>query len=154
MTVTNKNAATSSNYKLVIPDYEEVDFFVQRTMLPGFRQNAVVGNYINNPLRVPGDTVEYDPLSMDIIVSEDYKNIIALMDWMIANKDKNGQWSRCKDIKLHMMTRNKTSGLVATFYNAFPTEVGAMNMDSTLNDEDVLISSILFEYSHYRIEKS
>lgn len=150
----NVNPAISSTYKLVIPEYEEVTFMVQRTMLPGMRQQAVQGHYINNPTRVPGDTVHYDPLSVDIIVDEELQNIISLQNWLIANKEKNDPWSRCKDIKLHILTRNLTSNKVVTFYKAFPTEIQSVNLDSTLSESEVLVCNVMFEYQYYRIENA
>lgn len=149
----NYNPIISSNFKLIIPGLEEVNYFIQRCPLPGMNQSAVNSYIANNPVKSPGETIHYNPLSVDIIIDEDLTNLLLLQAWMIDNYSKEGIYQRCRDIQLHITTRNSRSNRVFTFFGAFPQEISDVTFDSTLNDSDVSFCNVLFEYQYYRVQK-
>lgn len=148
------NTTTSASYRLVIPDHEHLNYHIQRTSLPGMRQTAVQGGITNHPFRVPGETIEYDQLTVDFLVAEDYENVLQLHQWLIEAKSKEKEYNkRLKDITLHIVNRNGVGVCEFTFYGAFPVDVGAISLDSTLNDVETPICTTTFEYQYYRRTK-
>lgn len=130
---------------------DSLNYHIQRTTLPGMRETPVQGFITNHPLRVPGETIEYDPLSVDFIVDEYYDNVLYLQDWLIESKSKEKKLSdRLRDLKLQMYDRNGKPSIEFTFFGAHPVEIGTITLDSTLNDIEVITCNVVFEYQFYR----
>lgn len=147
----NYNTSTSASFILIVPEHEHLNYFVQRTSLPGMRESAVQGNFANNSYRVPGETIEYDTLTLDILVDENYNNVVSLQNWLIESKSKEKAYARrLRDITLIIKNRNGANALEFTFYGAFPVDIGAISLDSTLNDVEIPICNVTFEYQYYR----
>lgn len=150
----NKNPTLSSQYQLFIPELPEVNYFIQRTTLPGTRIQPAnnMMQVMNRQVRIAGDTLQQDPLSFDFIVDEDLANWYALYQWMKQDFEHSTP-GNFKEVKLHLNTRNHTPNLLFTFYNVIMNDLGALSLDSTLGDAEVIVCTALLQYSHYEMRK-
>jgi hypothetical protein len=143
----NYNIATISNYKLEIAMAPELNYFIQSTELPNITLPEVYTPYKDNNAYMPGDTIDYDPLNVNFIVDEDYKNFIYIQDWI--RSCRTSRELPFKDITLHILNNNKLKNKKVVFYSAFPTMLGNITFDSSENDTIPILCSTIFRYQYY-----
>lgn len=149
----NHNAIITQDFKLVIPQFEHLNYFIQRAPLPGMHQTAIDTGYAHNRVKIPGETLQYDPLALDFIVDEEMENYRQIQLWMQSMHDKEYPFERTRDLTLHIMTRNKTANIEYTFYGAFPTDIEQLSFDSTLGSVENQTCNVIFQYEWYAMTK-
>lgn len=149
----NRNPANQTNFKLEIPGLEEMNYFIQSTNIPGLTMSGVATPYRNNQTSVPSNRIEYDEVAMNFIVEENYTNHTQIRLWMHAfQMGKDPIWSVTKNINLFILDSNKQPKLKVVFYNAYPTNLGGISLDSAVNSPDVISTSVSFRYQYYDID--
>lgn len=149
----NHNHLITQDFKIVIPGLEHLNYFIQRAPLPGMHQMAVESGYQNNKVKTPGETIMYDPLTVDFLVDEIGENHYSLQEWMRQHHSHERPYEKMRDITLHIFNRNKNANVEYTFYGAFPTDVEQLSFDSTLGGTDPVMCSATFAYQYYTMTK-
>ena len=145
----NTNHLITQDYKIVIPQLDHLNYFIQRAPLPGMHQSAVDSGYQNNRIKTPGETIIYDPLTVDFLVDEDGINHFELQEWMRQHHSRERPYDKMRDITLHIYNRNKNSNIEYTFFSAFPTDIEQLSFDSTLGSTEQVLCSVTFAYQYY-----
>lgn len=149
----NTNHLITQDYKIVIPQLDHLNYFIQRTPLPGMHQPAVDSGYQNNRIKTPGETIIYDPLTVDFLVDEDGINHFELQEWMRQHHSRERPYDKMRDITLHIYNRNKNSNIEYTFFSAFPTDIEQLSFDSTLGSTEQVLCSVTFAYQYYAMTR-
>ncbi len=147
----NYNINVTQDSILVIPLHESLNYFVQDWTIPGIDLPPFNTGYQNHTIPTPGETPTFEQLPVTFLLDEDHENRIMLMDWMINYRDKEGVYSRFKDIKIIELSRNKVLNLEYTFYNAHPVNLSSISRNTHLNDVDSSVCTAMFAYTHYKI---
>jgi len=150
--MTTYNPALQSSFRLEVPGTSSLNYFIQRAELPSLNIGSIPSPYRNNQLNLPDNKVQYDPLNMDFIVSEDYQNHSELRLWMHKLAvSQDTMPSDLRDITLHLTTSTNNTGLAVRFYSAFPMMIGGIPLDSTSTDETPVICTCSFSYAYYDV---
>jgi hypothetical protein len=169
-TPTNRNFLSPLNFRLVLQKAPLLNYFLQSASIPGL---SFVGNItmptplINIP--IPGERLNYSPLTVSFMVDEDMTNYLEIFNWMLslATVSELEPFARYQpqtaiehdvnkrdrsDIKLMIMTSSKNPNIQVKFQDAFPTQLGELNFNTTASGVNYLESSVTFEYVKYDIE--
>ena len=151
-----------------------LNYFLQTASIPGL---TFVGSvdyqtpFVKIPL--PGDHLNYSPLSVSFMVDEDLTNYMEIWNWIysiagpatltpgehgktysIDNSLKSDPTAAIRsDVKLMVMTSSKNPNIEVTFRDAFPISLGELNFVTTASDVAYLESSVTFEYVNYTINR-
>jgi len=116
---------------------------------------------------IPGERLVYSPLTVSFMVDEDMTNYLEIYNWMVSLAAKDLQPfakyqaqtsiepdvnSRDRsDIKLMILTSSKNPNIEVNFIDAFPSQLGELNFNTTSSGVNYLESSVTFEYIKYTI---
>lgn len=149
----NRNPALQTSYKLIVPGLEAFNYFITSAEIPGMTASEISSSWVNNPVKLPADRCDYDPLNVDFIVAEDFANRLQLMTWMWDfYKGTDVLWSQAtKNLQLVILNSNMVPYLRVEFFNAFPTSIGGVRYDSGASDTEVVHCTATFAYQNYTI---
>jgi len=116
---------------------------------------------------IPGERLVYSPLTVSFMVDEDMANYLEIFNWMVslsvqdlqpfakyqaqtAIESDSSKRDR-SDIKLMILTSSKNPNIEVNFQDAFPSQLGELNFNTTSSGVNYLESSITFEYVKYTI---
>lgn len=137
--------------------YENVSFLVQKVNLPGILIDAAP---FQTPWRsanfVHADKVDYSDLQISFIVDEELRNFFEIHDWLLAqvnNADNVKNDYKRRDIKLTILSSHNNPIFTVTFVDAFPINLGDIQLDSTVTDSEYVSVDVTFKYSYYKLDK-
>ena len=145
----NYNQAIGTSFKLEIPDFKEVNYFVQTTELPGMTMSGVDAPFDNHATNVPSNRIEYDPLNLTMLVDEDFANYNRIRIWMHEVVTTEPVINTMRDITLHVLNSNKNPIRAIKFYKAYPTMISAIPMESSNSDAVPVVCSLTFRYQFF-----
>jgi len=101
------------------------------------------------------------------MVDEDMTNYLEIFNWMVSLAANDLQPSIAyqaqtsieadvnsrdrSDIKLMILTSSKNPNIEVNFIDAFPSQLGELNFNTTATGVNYLESSVTFEYIKYNI---
>lgn len=148
----NRNPALQTSYKLDIPGWEGLNYFVQSTELPSVSSGGVETAYQNWATNVPSNRIEFDPLNVNFLVSEDFMNYEELYKWMLQiTMTEPVVPEMMKNIVLHITNSSRNHKMMVRFHKAYPTMVGSIPFDSSSNDATPILCSATFRYQYFEI---
>lgn len=170
----NRNYLSPINFKLVLQRAPSLKYFLQSASIPGLSFEGSIN--FTNPfpkIPIPGDHLNYSPLSISFMVDEDLSNYLEIWNWMFniagpttlepaSSVNRFGfnnsvatdpMTAIRSDIKLMIMTSSKNPNIEVTFKDAMPVTLGELNFSTTATDVTYLESSVTFEYTTYEIVK-
>lgn len=148
----NRNPAIGTSFKLEIPGFEALNYFVQSTELPSISMGGVDTPYQNWQTNVPSNRIEFDPLNINFLVDEDLANYESLFAWMVEiTMTEPVVPEKMKNITLHITNSSKNHKIAIRFHKAYPTLVGALQLESAVNDAMPIVCSATFRYQYFEI---
>lgn len=151
-TVVNYNPSLQTSYKLEIPGLDSFNYFATGVDVPGLNAGGIGQPYRDSPMQIPSDRVDYDPLNVDFILSEDFSNHAQIRKWMLEfHRGTDPFWTTPKNMNLFIMNSNMVPSLRVEFYAAFPTALGSIRFDTSTSDNDTLHCTATFAYQYYDI---
>tara|TARA_R110000824_G_scaffold49838_27_gene139747 strand:+ start:1006 stop:1575 length:570 start_codon:yes stop_codon:yes gene_type:complete len=178
----NINLLSPVGFRFGVKKLPTVNWFVQAAELPGLTLGETLQTLptIDRPL--PGDTLVYDPFTLNFKVDEDFANWMELQKWMVGvgfpedtdqfrthvgdpvvNTDgpvqrqptRRGQITDAlvSDATLLILNSNMNANFEVTFIDLFPTSLSALNFDTTLTDVDYITATATFRYLRYDYKK-
>lgn len=147
----NYNPAIGTSFRMSIagPGFEEANYFVQTTELPGLSMSGVDTPWSNHATNMPSNRIEYDPLNLTMIVDEEWKNVDAIRLWMHRICVTEPVQNEMKDITLHLLNSNKNSIIGVKFIKAYPTMIAAVPLESSTSDAIPPTCALTFRYQFY-----
>lgn len=147
------NLSNNTNYKLEIAGYPNLTYFVTSTQLPQMSMQPVQTDFRGNQCIVPGDKIEYDSLTVEFLVNEDWANYIELYKWIKDQRWKNNPKDHFSDLTLWVLNNNKLPITKIVYYDAFPTSVSELDFDSSTTEPVNLTCSVTFSYQSFSLFK-
>lgn len=151
------DVAKQSNYRIVLKDRKELEFWVQETNLPGFGYGEIAMNWNQNQRKLPGDSINWNQLTLQVLCDEDLK---AFMDVYDLVTQIRGPESSIVDVETPVfdavlfITTNKNNVLwKVTFHNAWIANVGDLQFSNTTSDDDPIIFTVDLNYDYYTPER-
>lgn len=161
------NQTNITNFLLDIPDANITKAFklqVQSALIPGIRipvTDVPSGLKGLGRARLPGSTVDFDPLTIRFMVDEDLQSWIDVYKWMISINnymtDDNVGWKDGvlpKFISLHIMDNSKKKiVLTIHYYGAWPSDLNEIEYSYTDDGSPAMACVATFNYKYYIVEK-
>jgi len=163
----NKNFLSPLNFSFKIKKAPYTNFFIQKVNVPRMflPEVTVPTPFINLPK--PGDHITFDTLSITFKVDEDMTNYMEIYTWLvemgkpqnfdqyatIQNQDPMTGLGIYSDIEIEILDGKRNANYGVVFQDAYPTDLGELQFDSTAEDIDFVTASATFKYKLYTIEK-
>lgn len=156
MKITNNtnNLARVSNYKIFLPILSENIQYAQGVSLPGFALNPVPAyNKSSLALKLEGDSLTLDPISISLILDENYnlyKRLLKIFEGIThpSSGIKNPDFNFNCGIEITNNTGLKVFAI--EFYQCALQSIAPINLLSN-TDDDIITLDLTIEASYYEI---
>jgi len=133
-----------NKFSLIIPNQENVTFFLQQFSLPSVGVNEVVVNTRYVDMNEIGEKLNFLPFTVNFLVDKYCRNWSAIYNWMKQMTVDGTIVGKTEDIILMIDGKE-----FIRFYGCWPTNLSGMNMDSTIERVQYLKASIVFNYDYF-----
>ena len=155
----NRNPLQPSGFEFVADRrrLSNITFFAQSISHPSSVTNAAEVPY-RDYVSVPniGDKIQYGPLSVQVLLDEDMQSYQEIIDWMeynIYNEDPGvaDENSHFADLTLNILSSKNTLIQRIQYQDAFPTDIGEINMMSSVSGTQVITFPVTFRLTKFKI---
>ena len=144
--------------------YSNLRFFVQRVNHPGASNQAAEVPFSRiGGIPMPGNTMTYGSLTMDILLDEDFNSYIEMYNWMLrlVNTDQvtavesygksSGPISTFSDITITSLTNSNNKNKTFKYHDCVPVSIGDVTMEATNASVEYLTFNAEFRFSYFEI---
>jgi len=160
---TNLNYLQPTGFKIVMDrtKYPNLEYFVQSVSHPDVSVNPMelpIRRITSVPLA--GDKMTFGEVSFSIILDEDMKSYIEMMDWLsrIVNDGHVGPDRRHEktptyaDITLHVLSSKNNTTKKIRYLDCVPITLGNIEFTATTGDVTYLTFNASFRFSQFEIK--
>jgi len=161
------NPLSPNGFNFSISKVPDVTFFCQQASLPGITLGDPSFSTPFSTQPLPGDTLSYEPLTVQFIIDENMLNYNIIYNWIVAlgfpesyqqyttllagDTVQYGELAKnYSDGVLQILDSNNNPIRSVTFYDLFPTSLETLTFASTNTDVSYLIGSATFKFGHYK----
>lgn len=164
------NQTNARNFQLDIPDAELTRGFktnIQSALVPGLRIPVTDGPGGNKGLsrsKLPGSTIEFDPLIIRFLVDEKLDSWVELYQWALSinnylkDDDSGSAWIKGnipEFITLNILDNSNTDIIMSiNYYGAWISEIGELDFTYTDENDMAITCTATFNYKYYTIERN
>lgn len=154
--ISTNNFLTSTNFKVSLDSvsYPGLNCSIQSFTLPSLSIGNA--NYVTprRNIPMPGDKYEFSPLVVSMLLKEDLSNYETVFNWLkqcIETSDKP-LTEKTSDIRLTLFNGKNISQKVFTFVMAFPSELGAIQLNTADGSDEYLTVEATFQYAYFKLD--
>lgn len=152
--------------KFFIKRMPNVNFTCQRVKLPGIMSTPAIEPTPLVNIHHAGDTLYYDELVVEFLVSEYMENWLEIFEWKRALNfpedsrqylpmeaplfTQEGRWS---DAIVTMLDDKGNPKLEAVFDSVFPISISGIDFDTTRETPEPVVATATFRFTNYKINK-
>lgn len=136
-------------FSLNDPELRELDFLVAKAPLPDISMAAANQSYRNAKIVIAGSRIEYNDITLELIVDEDAANYKALVDWMVYNSTNDD--TKFIDGTLMVVNSSYKPVREIVFKEMMPTSVSGIPFDTQTTDTDGILMSVTFTYNYFEV---
>ena len=158
---TNTNPLQPTGFRFVIERLPNITFFGQGANLPGLTFGSIdYETPMSATIPVPGDSVEFEDLSLKFIVGENMADWIEVYSWILALArvkalnldDVRDQAATVSDATLFILTSSRNVNVKVFFRDLFPTNLTGLDFDATVTDIEPISGEATFKFCYYDVE--
>ena len=164
----NISPLSSGGFMLSIDKAPNVQFWCNEANLPGLSLGVATQASPFQQTPTPGDTLTFDSLNVQFIISSDMNNYYELWNWInslgfpeswdqfrgYAAADTRGMKdNRAKiisDATLTILNNSNVPVRSVKFFDAFPTDLQSLQLQANNSDVVYLAGQATFQYSHWK----
>jgi len=167
----NINPLQNNGFLFSVLKLPDMQYFCQETSLPSMTlPPAVVHSPFSN-VYIPGDKIQYEPLTIIFMINETMSNYFAIANWIIgmgfpesrkqysdfidSQEDASGMVSELSkgysDGILSILDNNKNPISAIQFVDLYPTTINSLQMKTVNSDTVYLMGQATFLYNYYKI---
>lgn len=148
------NQLESVKFRLAIDRLPGVEYWMQSVNLPSVTLNSVPLDtpYINTML--PGTKIEFEPINIQFIVDQNLSNYFEIMSWFDQIQSSDNMKSVVSNFSIHFLDGNNTVNRTITFFDALPSLLGELQMQTNDNDSLAVTCALTMRYRYFRLEGS
>ena len=148
-------------FRFAIQRLPHVNYFCQAASIPGLSTTAIPVEYSVSRIFLEGLKPEFEDLSIRFVVDEYMKNWEEIYDWIIGLSPSSSLEQKATYLEknerfstgiLTLMTGSMNPQMEFHFHDVFPTNLTALEFDSTATDVEYLSASATFRYQRYEIK--
>jgi hypothetical protein len=151
-----------------VQKFPELEYFVQEAALPAITLGQAVFGTSVHDLKLPGEALEFDDLTISFLIDEKMANYIAIQEWMfglgfpeghkyyteLMNNPRNSgsQYEATRAVSDCFLTILNSDNLPLkryNFVNAFPTNLSALTFQSNNSDVTYIVATLTLAYEYY-----
>lgn len=163
----NLNPLSPNGFQFSIKKLPELIYFSQEVSLPGISLPTATMNTPFSTVKIAGDKMTYDPLTVNFMVDEKMSNYLAIHDWIVAmgfphdyeqyiswqNKERSPYFSELaknySDGTLSILGSNNVTVQNVTFVDLIPISLSGLSFTTTSDDVSYISCQIEFEYNYF-----
>lgn len=146
----------NTNFQVFIDRLPNVQFFLTDTPVPDVDVGGAVVNTRVHDFSLPGDKVEFGPLTIGFYVDEYWFSYEEVYNWLfnMSNPDipENSRGDLRTDIHVALLDNNKNKFATVKFIDAFPTNLSGVTYNTGGNAEG-LQAQVMMTYSHFVFDR-
>lgn len=145
----NSNLLALTGFKLAIhsEDFKYTQYFAVSASFPAVSLPEVTTGYRNKQGFVPGDKLNYDPLTIRIAVDEKLESYREIFNWIHANTVSDTPIDY--DMTLHFLTNHNNISRSVRFAKAFPTNIGGLEFNVQQSESEYAYVDVTFRYDFF-----
>jgi hypothetical protein len=161
------NPLSPNGFNFSISKVPNVTFFCQQASLPGITLGDPTFSTPFSTQPLPGDTLSYDPLTIQFLIDEQMLNYNIVYNWIVAlgfpesysqyttllgnDTVQYGELAKnYSDATLQILDSNNNPIRSVTFYDVFPTTLETLTFASTNEGVNYMIGSATFKFGLYK----
>ncbi len=158
---TNTNPLQTTGFAFSIKRLPNITFFGQGANVPGVTFGSIdYQTPMSITIPVPGDSIEYEDLTLKFIVDENVSDWLEIYNWMQAlsrikelNLDPvDGQPATVSDATLLILTSARNVNVKVFFRDLFPVNLTGLDFDAAVTDLDPIIATVSFKFCYIDVE--
>lgn len=156
--ISNTNYLIADSFKFQLVNYPNVSFFGTSFNLPGISLGdvSVPTKFVN--MRLPGNKVTFDPVTIRFQVNEDLSNWLELYQWLLGLgfPESFSQFvpeTEYTEANLILLTNKKNPILSIKFHYLFIQSLGSLPFENPAPVGPVMVDAT-FAYQHFTIDRS
>lgn len=157
-TLTNNiNLLQPTNFKVVIDrkSYGNIEFFAQGVTHPSVSVSAAPMPYKRMAsISVPGDTLNFEELSMTVLVDEEMNSYTEVFEWLkkiVQNVDGRTEFPNQVDITVGITSSHNNLQKTIRYIDCVPTGISSLQMSATLNEPTVITYDLSFKIGYFEL---
>lgn len=162
----NMSLLNPGEFRILIHKAPTVSFFTQVVSLPSLNLTSVKSENPFTDIPVPGDHIDWEPLSVIFLVDEDLKGWRECYSWMrglgfpttfeeyadlIADQRLDRFEVTSSIISVFTNTGSRNSNIEFIFYDATPSMVSAPTLATNNEGLQVATAKVMFDYTYYDV---
>lgn len=149
---TNKNPlAVSDGFRMVFHKAPNVSYFCQNFVMPAVTAQEVLVARPQIDAYFPADKLQFDPLTVTMLVAENMENYLEVYDWLNRAVKTTESADKYDDISVYILSSKNNSNAKVTFYNSFPTNIGSISFNVQDSDISYAQVDVTFRYTHFEL---
>lgn len=147
----------TGNFRIQLKDQQDLEFFVQETTVPGITVGTISIPYSSMNDQRPGDSIEFNPLTLTINCDEDlkaykdvYRYIIKLTHDPVSNEIRVEP--EVFDAYLLLTTNKNNVAHKLHFHDMWIETVSDLQLQSVSGDENAVSFTVGLKYNYYLFE--
>lgn len=164
----NITPLSSGGFMLSIQKAPNVKFWCNQANLPGMNLGSATLSSPFSQVNTPGETIAYDPLSVQFLIDSDMSNYYELWNWMYSlgfpenwddfanftnadNRNLRGTAAKLvSDASLTILNNSNNPVKTIQFIDLFPVNLTSLQMQANNSDVVYLTGEATFNYSHWK----
>lgn len=160
MAVINDSRLLPHKLKMSLTRLPNVSFFCQSASIPGLSLSGVNISTPFSKYPVPGDKLEYEELTLNVIADEYIKTFIEMKEWMEGitapqsfsqYKEYTKEKTPASDGDLFVFDSTDRPCIKISFIDLFPISIGSLELNIAVGDVSPLTFQATFQYTSYKI---
>lgn len=161
----NINPLSPNGFMFSIAKLPDISYLCQEVNLPSasLPENEFATPLVN--IAIPGDRMEFQPLTIQFLIDSEMKNYTSIFDWMngLGFPQSNDQFTSYtgssqdqlqstkfySDATLQILGNTNNNLKSVKFVDVFPTSLESLVFTSTSQDVQYLVGSATFKYTYY-----
>lgn len=166
------NPLRPGSYQFSVQKLPKVTYFVQQVSVPAITLGVATQASSVHEIKIPGDRLEYDTLSLTFQVDENLENWNSIYFWMFGLGYPEGHHLYREYIEApinstsltelakgysegSLMILNSSNRQIQTFnfIDMFPIQLSGLEFDSTDTSSRAITASVQFAYTYYTVTR-
>lgn len=165
----NFNLLYNKDFRLEILRLPMVNYFISSADIPGITTTAAIYPTPFTDIKVPGDKIQFSPLTITFNVDEDLRNWEELFSWMnqygtpdnfkqyMGDKSnaspKQATANHLSQATLFTSTNKDNPNIRIIFEQLFPIDLSTIPLNLKVSSTDPIVCTATFAYTKFRIER-
>jgi len=149
------NLAQSSNYEFGCPQFSYTEKHVVQTNIPGLQlSHFETGSRRGAKLHIHGDTVNYNDLSVTILVDEEFRSYLEFYDKFMQGFNPEDGTYFTDDFNCYVQINDNQGDPLfrVDYFNCKLASTDDITLDSQ-NDQEYITFTVNFAYDYYKITR-